>query len=187
MKILVVDNYDSFTFNLVHLVKELNVGEVIVRRNDKFDLAEVNQFDKIILSPGPGVPSEAGLMPELVVNFGSSKSILGVCLGHQCIGEVYGAKLRNLTSVFHGKGMNTRIVKEDLMFSGLPQEFESARYHSWVVDEDLSDELELLATDDNNLVMALRHKQFDVRGLQFHPESVLTPNGKSILDNWLKA
>lgn len=186
MKILIIDNYDSFTYNLVHLVKELTSGDVTVWRNDKFKIEDVKKFDKIILSPGPGIPLEAGLMPATVREYGSSKSILGVCLGHQCIGEIYGGTLTNLSKPFHGKAINTKVIVQDSIFKNVPEHFESARYHSWVVDSDnFPSDLEITASDENGLVMALRHKNLDVKGVQFHPESVLTKVGHTIMSNWL--
>lgn len=187
MKILLLDNYDSFTFNLCQLVTEISGAPPDVIRNDKIGLDEVEQYDKIILSPGPGIPSEAGIMPELVKRYARTKSILGVCLGHQCIGEVFGAKLENMPQVCHGLGLDTfvKVVNENI-FEGVPQVFESGRYHSWIVASDgLPDCLEITADDAEGRIMALRHREYDVRGVQFHPESVLTPDGETILRNWI--
>ena len=186
-KIIVIDNYDSFTYNLVHLLKEVSQKDVTVVRNDKFDLAEINNFDKIVLSPGPGVPNEAGLMPELVKRYAATKSILGVCLGHQCIGEVFGAKLINLAVVAHGKSYPTIVTDStELLFKGIDQEFLSARYHSWAIcSENFPDCLKITAEGADKTIMALRHKQYNVAGVQFHPESVMTPVGPEIIKNWL--
>lgn len=185
--ILVIDNYDSFTYNLVHYLEDLNC-EVTVYRNDEFDIDEISHFDKILLSPGPGIPDEAGLLKAVIVKYAPTKSILGVCLGQQAIGEVFGGTLSNLDKVYHGiASMVKTSVDDELLFEGLGNEFEVGRYHSWVVDTDLPDVLEATSFDENGQVMSLRHKTFDVRGVQFHPESVLTPNGKKILENWLKS
>jgi anthranilate synthase component 2 len=232
LKILVFDNYDSFTYNLVHLVEHILHEQVDVHRNDQIPLEKVKEYDKIILSPGPGIPEEAGLLLPLIKEYASSKSILGVCLGHQAIGEAFGGKLVNLSTVYHGVATRIRVVSRESsvesressvvsreaaadsyrdcirqsdaksrqpaesnsllithhsLFKGLPDEFEAGRYHSWIVsDEGFPDDLEVTALDDNNYIMALRHKSFDVQGLQFHPESVLTPVGETILRNWLK-
>jgi anthranilate synthase component 2 len=189
MKILVFDNYDSFTYNLVHLVEKILHEKVDVYRNDKIELEKVKEYDKIILSPGPGVPEEAGLMLPLIKEYASTKSILGVCLGHQAIGEAFGGKLINLSTVFHGVATEVRSGKSEvrsMLFEGLPEKFEVGRYHSWIVsDENFPDELEVTARDDNNYIMALQHKKYDVQGVQFHPESVLTPVGEKIMRNWL--
>lgn len=185
-KILVIDNYDSFTYNLVHYLEDLDC-EVTVYRNDEFDIEEIAHFDKILLSPGPGIPDEAGLLKEVIRKYAPTKSILGVCLGQQAIGEVFGGTLSNLDNVYHGVAtMVKTVVDDELLFEGLGNEFEVGRYHSWVVDTNLPDTLEATSFDENGQVMSLRHKSFDVRGVQFHPESVLTPNGKKILENWVK-
>ena len=185
-KILVIDNYDSFTYNLVHYLEDLDC-EVTVYRNDEFDIDEIAVFDKILLSPGPGVPDEAGLLKDVIRKYGPTKSILGVCLGQQAIGEVYGGSLINLEKVYHGVATTVKtIVEDEQLFEGLGNEFEVGRYHSWVVDPNLPDILEATSFDDNKQVMSLRHKTYDVRAVQFHPESVLTPNGKKILENWVK-
>jgi anthranilate synthase component II len=189
MKLLVLDNYDSFVYNIVHIIRELGFGnDMDIVRNDKISLKEIEKYDKILLSPGPGIPSEAGILLDLIKTYGPRKSILGVCLGHQAIGEVYGAKLTNLSEVFHGLAINTKIVNKDAIFEGVPEQFKSGRYHSWAVnpDSDLSN-LVITAKDDQGNIMALRHKDYDVKGVQFHPESILTENGKTILNNWLKA
>jgi anthranilate synthase component 2 len=185
-KILVIDNYDSFTYNLVHYLEDLDC-EVTVYRNDEFDIDEISHYDKILLSPGPGIPDEAGLLKAVIAKYAPTKSILGVCLGQQAIGEVFGGTLSNLDKVYHGvASMVKTSVNDELLFEGLGNEFEVGRYHSWVVDTSLPDVLEATSFDENGQVMSLRHKTFDVRGVQFHPESVLTPNGKKILENWLK-
>jgi anthranilate synthase component II len=220
LKILVFDNYDSFTYNLVHLVEHILHEQVDVHRNDKIPLEKVKEYDKIILSPGPGIPVEAGMLLPLIKEYASSKSILGVCLGHQAIGEAFGGKLVNLSTVYHGVATRVTVVSRESivdsgqsaigskqpalgnrqpavghpllithhsLFEGLPEEFEAGRYHSWIIsDEDFPKELEVTARDDNNYIMALQHKSFDVQGVQFHPESVLTPVGETILRNWLR-
>ena len=184
-KILVIDNYDSFTYNLVHYLEDLNC-EVTVYRNDEFELDEIAHFDKILLSPGPGIPDEAGLLKPVIAKYGSTKSIFGVCLGQQAIGEVYGGTLSNLDKVYHGVATKVKtVVDDEILFQGLEKEFEVGRYHSWVVDATLPEDLEATSFDENGQVMSLRHKTFDVRGVQFHPESVLTPVGEKILRNWL--
>ncbi len=186
-KILVIDNYDSFTYNLVHYLEDLDC-EVTVYRNDEFEMEEIARFDKILLSPGPGIPDEAGLLKQVIQQYGPTKSIFGVCLGQQAIGEVYGGTLSNLDKVYHGVATNvTKAVNDEFLFEGLDNEFEVGRYHSWVVDTNLPDCLEATSFDANGQVMSLRHKTYDVRGVQFHPESVLTPNGKKMLENWVKA
>ena len=199
MKILVFDNYDSFTYNLVHLVEKILHQKVDVYRNDQIPLEKVKEYDKIILSPGPGIPVEAGLLLPLIKEYASSKSILGVCLGHQAIGEAFGGKLMNLSTVYHGVATKIEVgrkksevgsqrseVKSPL-FEGMPDEIEVGRYHSWIVsDESFPAELEVTARDENGYIMALQHKNYDVQGVQFHPESVLTPMGEKILRNWLK-
>ncbi|SHN77974.1 aminodeoxychorismate/anthranilate synthase component II [Chitinophaga sp. CF418] len=189
MNILVFDNYDSFTYNLVHLVEKIINGKVTVVRNDEIPLEKVKDYDKIILSPGPGIPEEAGLLLPLIREYAASKSIFGVCLGQQAIGEAFGAKLINLKEVYHGVATNVNITARDgRLFNGLPDQLEVGRYHSWVVDEaTLSPDLVITARDDNNYIMALQHKKYDVSGVQFHPESVLTPQGEQILRNWLNA
>lgn len=185
MKLVVIDNYDSFTYNLVHLVKELG-ADVDVKRNDQFQLSELEPYDKIILSPGPGIPSEAGLLLDVIKTYAGRKSMLGVCLGHQAIGEVFGAKLENLSQVFHGVATSIKLLGNDPIFKGLPRRIVVGRYHSWVVSkEGFPDCLEITAESDDGEIMGLRHKDFDIRGIQFHPESVLTPEGKNIMRNWL--
>lgn len=185
MKIVIIDNYDSFTYNLSHLVKELG-AEVDVVRNDQFELADLEQYSKIILSPGPGIPSEAGLLLDVIRTYAGKKPILGVCLGHQAIGEVFGAKLENLSDVFHGVATPCHIIADDPIFSGLERDITIGRYHSWVVSrEALPDCLEVTAESDEGQIMALRHRELNVRGIQFHPESVLTPDGRKMLQNWM--
>ncbi len=185
MKIAIIDNYDSFTYNLSHLVKELG-AEVTVLRNDQFSMEELEPFSKIILSPGPGIPSEAGLLCDVIRTYAGRKPILGVCLGHQAIGEVFGARLENLSEVFHGVSTPCRIVADDPIFSGLGSEITVGRYHSWVVSkEGLPTCIEVTAESAEGQIMALRHKTMNVRGIQFHPESVLTPDGKKMIQNFL--
>jgi anthranilate synthase component 2 len=204
MRILVFDNYDSFTYNLVHLVEKIMRQKVDVYRNDQVPMEKVKEYDKIILSPGPGIPGEAGLLLPLIKEYASSKSILGVCLGHQAIGEAFGGKLVNLSEVYHGVATPVRVVSRESsdvngsnsrltshvsrgLFENLPEIFEAGRYHSWIVsDENFPEELEVTARDENNFIMALQHKTYDVQGVQFHPESVLTPRGEDILKNWLR-
>ncbi len=190
MKILVFDNYDSFTYNLVHLVEKITHEKVDVYRNDEIDLEKVNAYDKIILSPGPGIPEEAGLLLPLIKMYAPTKSILGVCLGHQAIGQAFGGTLTNLSTVYHGVATPISLVHalgaSNPLFDGLPNEIEVGRYHSWVIDNNnFPEELEITATDENNYIMALQHKTYDVKGVQFHPESVLTPEGEIIMRNWL--
>ena len=186
MKTVIIDNYDSFTYNLAHLVKELGT-EVDVLRNDKFELEELEKYDKIILSPGPGIPEEAGLLLEVIRTYAGRKPILGVCLGEQAIGQAFGGKLTNLSEVFHGIQTNVKIKNKDYIFDGLPTEIPVGRYHSWVVDtEGFPEELVITAISSEGQIMALKHREYDVHGIQFHPESVLTPDGKQIIGNWLK-
>ena len=192
-RILVFDNYDSFTYNLVHLVEKITGARVDVARNDRIPLEKVAEYDKIILSPGPGIPSEAGLLLALIREYAPAKSILGVCLGHQAIGEAFGGSLVNLSTVYHGVATPVKVLQdkhgfENGVFGGLPANLEAGRYHSWIVArESFPDELEITAEDELGYIMALRHKNYDVQGVQFHPESVLTPQGESMLRNWLKA
>ncbi|MFK7004403.1 aminodeoxychorismate/anthranilate synthase component II [Flavobacterium covae] len=184
--IAVIDNYDSFTYNLVHYLEDLDC-EVTVYRNDEFELAELEKFDKILLSPGPGIPSEAGLLKQVIEKYAPTKSILGVCLGQQAIGEVFGGQLTNLEKVYHGVATKVKLTNPDeVLFRDLPAEFEVGRYHSWVVaNENFPAVLEVTSVDDNGQIMSLKHKSYDVRGVQYHPESVLTPLGKKILENWV--
>ncbi len=187
MKILVIDNYDSFTYNLVHYVSQLTNEKVDVCRNDKISLEEVGQYDKIILSPGPGIPVEAGILLDVIRQYAPNKSILGVCLGHQAIGEAFGGKLTNLKEVFHGVATPVKLLTNtEPLFKGFPERFDVGRYHSWVVDKNnLPDCFTLTCEDDEGFIMGLTHKTYDVRGVQFHPESVLTPNGLKMIENWL--
>lgn len=187
MKILVFDNYDSFTYNLVHLVEKITGEQVDVCRNDQISLGEVDKYDRIILSPGPGIPEEAGLLLPLIKQYAPTKSILGVCLGHQAIGEAFGGKLLNLETVYHGVATKIQIQSSKTrIFSGLAGEIEVGRYHSWIVsDEGLPAELEVTARDGSGYIMAMKHTKYDVEGVQFHPESVLTPAGEQIVRNWL--
>lgn len=193
MKIVMIDNYDSFTYNLVHLVKELG-AEITVFRNDQFELEQLEEFDKIMLSPGPGIPSEAGKLLDVIKTYAGVKPILGICLGEQAIGESFGGTLVNLSDVFHGVQTPAHVVdfiehgehKIDYIFRGINRDILVGRYHSWVVDaESLPDCLEATCLSNEGQVMALRHKEFDIRGIQFHPESVLTPDGKKMINNWL--
>lgn len=185
MKTVILDNYDSFTFNLAHLLKELG-AEVDVVRNDQFELPALERYDKIVLSPGPGIPSEAGLLLDVIRAYAGRKPMLGVCLGHQAIGEVFGAKLENLAEVYHGVATDCKHFSNDPIFNGMPRHFEVGRYHSWVVSKDgLPDCLEVTAASPDGNIMALRHKRYPVHGIQFHPESVLTPLGRQIVGNWL--
>ena len=184
-KVLVIDNYDSFTYNLVHYLEDLDC-DVTVVRNDKLTLDDVEPFDKIVLSPGPGIPDEAGLLKAIIERFAPTKSILGVCLGQQAIGEVFGGTLINLDNVYHGVATKVTItVDDEPLFKGLGKEIEVGRYHSWVVNPNLPDVLEATSVDENGQIMSLRHKVYDVKGVQYHPESVLTPHGKQILKNWI--
>ena len=186
MKIVIIDNYDSFTYNLSHLLKELG-AEIDVVRNDKFELKDLEQYDKIVLSPGPGIPSEAGLLLDVIRTYAGRKPILGVCLGHQAIGEVFGASLENLKEVYHGVQTDGTQLGNDYIFEGLPERVMMGRYHSWVVAKDSVPEcLEVTAMSDDCEIMAMRHRQYDIHGIQFHPESVLTPEGKTIVGNFLK-
>lgn len=186
MKIVIIDNYDSFTYNLSHLLKELG-ADVTVVRNDKFELKDLEQYDKIVLSPGPGIPSEAGLLLDVIRTYAGRKPILGVCLGHQAIGEVFGASLENLKEVYHGVQTEGTQLGNDYIFEGQPERVMMGRYHSWVVAKDSVPEcLEVTAMSDDGEIMAMRHRQYDIHGIQFHPESVLTPEGKTIVGNFLK-
>jgi len=186
MKILVFDNYDSFTYNLVHAVKKLGYTNIEVHRNDKISLEAIAGYDKIILSPGPGLPSESGILLELIRQYAPTKSILGVCLGEQAIAEAFGGTLFNLSEVHHGISSTITVLEEDVLFRHLPKNMEVGRYHSWAVEKKtLPDCLTVTAVDEEGMIMALKHKTFDVRGVQFHPESVLTPDGEKMLKNWL--
>lgn len=184
MKILVIDNYDSFVFNLVHILHELGFNQIDVRKNDQIRLEEVINYDKILLSPGPGLPENSGIMPEIIKTFGTQKSILGVCLGHQAIAESFGGKLINLKEPLHGIASAINIKKTDYLFDKIPANFKIGHYHSWVVANDLPTGLECIATDSSHNIMAIRHQTYDLRGVQFHPESVLTEHGKQFIYNW---
>ncbi len=187
-KILLIDNYDSFVYNVVHAVEKLGY-ELDVFRNDQITLEEVGEYDKIILSPGPGIPSEAGILCDVIRIYGATKSLFGICLGEQAIGEVYGATLTNLSTVYHGVATDVEVIEHDLLFDGVDECFLAGRYHSWcVANEDIPDEIVVTAVDAiEGRVMAIRHRDYDVRGVQFHPESILTPMGEKIINNWLKA
>ena len=188
VRILVFDNYDSFTYNLVHAVKKLGYTDVEVHRNDQIALEDIERFDKIILSPGPGVPSESGILLDVIRRYAPTKSILGVCLGEQAIAEAFGGTLINLTEVHHGVSSMVDVLHEDVLFKGLPDQLEVGRYHSWAAEKStLPACLTITAEDEEGMIMALQHKTYDVRGVQFHPESVLTPDGEKMLRNWLEA
>jgi len=187
MKILVIDNYDSFTYNLVHSLKKIEGVTVEVKRNDEVTGKGKETFDKIVFSPGPGIPQEAGYLMDIIGNYAGKKPMLGVCLGHQAIGEYFGGKLQNMANVLHGVATPVTVVSESYLFKNMPSTFEAGRYHSWIVEkESLPSCLEITCTDDEGRIMALQHKQFDIQGVQFHPESVLTPLGENILENWAK-
>lgn len=179
-----IDNYDSFTYNLVHYLEDLDC-EVTVKRNDQLSLEEVEAFEEIVLSPGPGIPDEAGLLKQIIAKYAPTKRILGVCLGQQAIGEVFGGNLVNLDQVYHGIATNITIKQPGILFKGMPEQIQVGRYHSWVVDSNLPEELEATSVDENGQIMSLRHRTYDVTAVQFHPESVLTPEGKQMLKNWL--
>ncbi|MGI9530839.1 anthranilate synthase component II [Lutimonas sp.] len=186
-QILVIDNYDSFTYNLVHYLQDLGC-DVVVKRNDKLTLEEVAYFDKILLSPGPGIPDEAGLLKPIIKAYGGSKSILGICLGQQAIAEVYGGSIENLNKVYHGVSTSIKRVDDDeVLYKNIDRELEVGRYHSWVVSKELPDVLISTSVDENGEIMSLRHVEHDVRAVQYHPESILTPEGKKMLKNWIEA
>lgn len=186
MNIVIIDNYDSFTYNLVHLIEQITESKVDVFRNDEISLEEVGKYDKIILSPGPGIPSEAGILLDVIKTYAPTKSILGVCLGQQAIAEAFGGSLINLSEVFHGIATEAIQVKEHKIFNGLPQTLEVGRYHSWAVNtEDFPQELEITSVDKNGIIMSLKHKIYDLHAVQYHPESILTPKGKQILENFI--
>lgn len=186
MRLLVLDNYDSFTYNLVHLIEKVSDIPLDVIQNNQIDLGSINNYTKILLSPGPGLPSQAGIMPALIKTYYKTKSIFGVCLGMQAIGEAFGAPLKNLENVFHGLASPIKITSDDIIFKNCPQQFNVGRYHSWVIDENfLPNELITTATDEQNLIMAIKHSVYDVKGVQFHPESILSEYGETILKNWL--
>jgi len=185
MKVLMIDNFDSFTYNIVHYLEILG-SEVEVFRNDKISLDSVEQYDKIVLSPGPGLPQNSGILLDLIEQYAPTKSILGICLGQQAIGEAFGAELYNLKNVVHGKPRKTIVLKDDLLFKDIPHEFQSGRYHSWAI-KNLPESIELIAEDEEGVIQAIRHKKYDVRGIQFHPESIMTEYGLELLANWLNA
>ena len=185
-RVFLIDNYDSFTYNLVHYLEELHC-DVTVKRNDQFDLDELEAFDYIVLSPGPGVPEESGLLKAAIERYAPTKNILGVCLGQQAIAEVFGAKLINLDKVYHGVATPINIIKDDVLFTDLPKTFEVGRYHSWIVQTPLPDELIATSFDEEGQLMSLRHKTYNVCAVQYHPESVLTPDGKKIIENWINS
>ena len=189
MKIVVIDNYDSFTYNLVHAIKKISGLPVDVFRNDEIKLEDLEKYDKIVLSPGPGLPEESGLLLEIIKEYAPKKSMLGVCLGHQAIGEAFGGKLHNMSKVLHGIATPVELTEtKSVLFEGLPNVLEVGRYHSWIVQKDeLPECFEVTSYDSNGFIMSMKHKEFDVQGVQFHPESVLTPLGEKILENWLKA
>lgn len=186
-KIVVIDNYDSFTFNLVHYLEALN-AEVVVYRNDEFEIEDLEPFDKILLSPGPGIPDEAGLLKEVIAVYAPTKSILGICLGHQAIAEVFNSNLTNLQSPLHGISSKANLTSNnDSLFTDIPFEFEVGLYHSWIIEgESLSNDLIVTSRNENGIIMSIKHQNLDVKGIQFHPESILTPHGKTILKNWLE-
>ncbi|SIT03282.1 anthranilate synthase component 2 [Kaistella chaponensis] len=188
MKILVFDNYDSFTYNLVQMIEQIMGEKVEVFRNDQIELAEIEKYDKIVLSPGPGIPSEAGILLELIKKYAPTKSILGVCLGQQAIAEAFGGSLINLTEIYHGVATTAQTIKKEAMLlRDLPQNLEVGRYHSWAVNpEDFPEELEITSVDENGMIMSLQHKTYDVHAVQYHPESILTPDGRKIIENFLK-
>ncbi|MDZ7613220.1 MAG: aminodeoxychorismate/anthranilate synthase component II [Flavobacteriaceae bacterium] len=186
-QILVIDNYDSFTYNLVHILQDLDC-EVIVRRNDRISLEEVDQFQKILLSPGPGIPDEAGLLKPIIARYAANKSILGVCLGQQAIGEVFGGSLENLSKVYHGVSTKINLTNsDDVLYRNIPKQFEVGRYHSWVVSRNLPEVLIPTAIDENGEIMSLKHRDYDLRAVQYHPESILTEHGREILKNWIES
>lgn len=185
-KVFVIDNYDSFTYNLVHYLEELGC-EVTVKRNDQFELDELEDYPLLLLSPGPGIPDESGLLKAAIERYAPTKKILGICLGQQAIGEVFGASLKNLDKVYHGIATPVKVIQEDVLFKDLPLVFDIGRYHSWVVENPLPEQLIATSVDEEGQLMSLRHKTYDVCAVQYHPESVLTPHGKKILDNWINS
>ena len=185
MRCIIIDNYDSFTYNLVHLLRELG-ADVIVKHNDDISLEEIDNYDRIVLSPGPGIPSEAGLMPNIIKHYAKTKPILGVCLGHQAIAEIFGGKIEKLPKVFHGIETVIEVDNQSKLFKNLPTQMSVGRYHSWIVSNNsFPKELKVIAKTSDGIIMALRHRVYNVYGIQFHPESVLTPLGKDIVKNWL--
>jgi len=189
MKIVVIDNYDSFTYNLVHAIKKISGLPVDVFRNDEIKLEDLEKYDKIVLSPGPGIPEEAGLLLDIIKEYGPKKSMLGVCLGHQAIGEAFGGKLHNMNRVLHGVATPVKLTdKKSILFEGLPETFDVGRYHSWIVQDDqLPECFEVTSYDNNGMIMSMKHRDFDIQGVQFHPESVLTPLGEKMIENWLNS
>ncbi|MFY0652681.1 MAG: aminodeoxychorismate/anthranilate synthase component II [Cyclobacteriaceae bacterium] len=189
MKILVLDNYDSFTYNLVHIIKELGYGEELdVIRNDQMTVEEVDAYDKVLLSPGPGIPKDAGIMMDVIKKYAPTKSIMGVCLGHQAIGEVFGSQLYNMAEVLHGITTDAILEGEDGFFDGIPDRFKVCRYHSWAIKPDtVGQDLKVTAVDEKGEVMAITHKDYDIKGVQYHPESILTEHGKKMMENWVKS
>ena len=188
MKILVLDNYDSFTYNLVQMIEQIMAQKVDVFRNDQISLDDVDKYDKIILSPGPGIPKEAGILLEVIKKYASTKSILGVCLGQQAIAEAFGGSLINLSEIFHGVATEATQIKDHRLFKNLPEKLQVGRYHSWAVNpEDFPEELEITSVDESGMIMSLKHKKYDVHAVQYHPESILTPKGRQILENFLKS
>ena len=185
-KIFLIDNYDSFTYNLLYYVEELGCG-ITVRRNDMFELDEIKKYDAILISPGPGIPSEAGKILEVIKMYYDSKNIFGVCLGQQAIAEAFGGTLRNLKKVYHGVSSKIKVTDSDLIFDNIESELEVGRYHSWIVDEPIPNDFKVTSIDENGEIMSIKHKDYNVRGVQFHPESVLTPKGKIILKNWINS
>ncbi|TAL63370.1 MAG: aminodeoxychorismate/anthranilate synthase component II [Bacteroidetes bacterium] len=187
MKVLVLDNYDSFTYNLVQYMERAGNVEIDVYRNDKIMMEDINGYDKILLSPGPGIPKEAGILMDVIREYAPKKSLFGVCLGQQAIAEVFGGRLINLDAAYHGVATEMEVLREDILFKGVPKKFKAGRYHSWVVDDKkFPDELEITVKDENGYIMGLRHKQLDVRAVQFHPESILTEYGMLIIKNWVE-
>ncbi len=186
--VFVIDNYDSFTYNLVHILRELGLSNQLkIVRNDSFDLNEVEEYQNVLLSPGPGIPKNAGLMPEVIKRYASQKNILGVCLGHQAIGEAFGGDLFNLKEVFHGIVTDVKLLEPDQIFDSIPNHFKVCRYHSWVVRKDsLPDCFSITSEDESGTIMSMRHNQYNIRGIQFHPESVMTEHGKKMIDNWIQ-
>lgn len=186
MKILVIDNYDSFVYNIVHILRNIDNVEVNVVYNDQVDIPLVNHYDKILLSPGPGIPKDAGQLMEVIERFADHKPMLGVCLGHQAIAEYFGGKLLNLPQPLHGVQSNLSVNQTDYLFEDIPNKFQIGHYHSWVVQPQENSEFEILASDENENIMAIKHTHYDVRGFQFHPESILTEHGARLLQNWIK-
>ena len=186
MKLLVIDNYDSFTYNLIHLIEKVSSINIDIVKNDQIKLDQINIYDKILLSPGPGLPSKAGILPQVINHFYKTKSIFGVCLGHQAIGEAFNSPLKNVSPVWHGVASNINIISKDKIFNNCPQKFLAGRYHSWLINElTIHPNLIVTAIDDQNNIMAIKHKFYNVRGVQFHPESILSEYGETIIENWL--